>query len=127
MPSRVNDTKVVWMYFPNQRLQIQFRFDPTKHYRKSYQHAIVLTTYSPCLQVYKTQDDALLTGLSRMVGSSEVILSPLNLRTSLNPSLYFIVFVYDFTIILFLLGSNPICTLTLTVHTMGVSFLTAYA
>jgi len=57
-----------------------------------------------------------------MVGSSEVMLSPLNSTyiCDVYPSLYLIIsFVYKNTT-LSLQGPNPICALTPTVHILGV-------
>ena len=61
--------------------------------------------------------------IKQKVGSGEVTLSPLNLHHYIHHC----TFVYDFTTTLSLQGSNPICTLTSTVHIVGVSFLTVHA
>ena len=61
--------------------------------------------------------------IKQKVGSGEVTLSPLNIHHYIHRC----TFIYDFTTTLSLQGSNPISTLTPTVHIMGVSFLTARA
>ena len=82
----------------------------------------------PCLHVkcHDGEDPAHWTRLSRRweVAKSHSVHS-----TYIHHYIHSCTFVYDFTAILSLQGSNPICTLTSTVHVhiMGVSFLTVHA
>jgi len=87
-----------WIIYFHQRLQIQFRFDPTKHFRAT-ENPICTPYFSK--QPMPTHKKARwwtpchwTRRLSRMVGSSIVALSTLNLRRliSLYPSLYLVVF-----------------------------------
>jgi len=70
------------MYFPNRKLQIQLRFDPTKHFRATANPISMPYFSQQPMPTHKRQDGEdpahWTRRLSRMVGSSEVTLSPLN-------------------------------------------------
>jgi len=126
----------VWMlYLLNQRLQIQFRFDLTNHFRATANSISVLCfSQQPgitCLHVSRqggidsTQWMRTLNSVSRMAGS-EVTLNPLNFMYTWHPSLYPILFCLYLHNPSFSLGRKSHLRFDPMMQTRGVSYITVH-